>query len=54
VDRIVDELLAASVPPGLGRDKLKSWMTLKGMRTVSNDLMAAVARELKVRQGPFS
>jgi hypothetical protein len=51
VDRIVDDLLAASVPPGLGRDKLKSWMTLKGMTTFKNDLMADVVRELKVRQG---
>lgn len=51
VDRIVDDLLAASVPSGLGRDKLKSWMTLKGMATFNTDLMAAVARELRVRQG---
>jgi hypothetical protein len=51
VDRIVDDLLAASVPPGLGRDKLKSWMTLKQIPTVKNDLMADVVRELKVRQG---
>jgi hypothetical protein len=54
VDNIVDELLAANVPANLGRDKLKSWMTLKNMRTVSTDQMAAVVRELKVRQGPFS
>jgi hypothetical protein len=51
VDRIVDDLLAASVPPGLGRDKLKSWMTLKGLPTFGTDLMADVVRELKVRQG---
>lgn len=54
VDRIVDDLLAASVPPGLGRDKLKSWMALKGMSTFKNDLMADVVRELKVRQGGIS
>jgi hypothetical protein len=54
VDRIVDDLLAASVPLGLGRDKLKNWMTLKGMPTAKNDLMAAVAKELKVRQGGIS
>lgn len=50
VDRIVDELVAASVPPGLGRDKLKSWMTLKGLPTFRAVLMADVVRELKVRQ----
>lgn len=50
VDRIVDDLLAASVPPNLGREKLKSWMTLKGIPTFGNDLMASVVRELKVRQ----
>jgi hypothetical protein len=45
VDRIVDDLMAASVPPGLGRDKLKSWMTLKGLPTFGTDLMADVVRE---------
>ncbi|WP_433730933.1 AAA family ATPase [Actinoplanes sp. CA-051413] len=50
VDRIVDDLLAASVPPGLGRDKLKSWMTLKGLPTFRASLMADVVRELKARE----
>lgn len=50
VDRIVDDLLASSVPPNLGRDKLKSWMTLMGRPTFNNALMADVVRELKVRQ----
>lgn len=50
VDRIVDELLAASVPPGLGRDKLKSWMTLKGLTTYRDVLMTDIVRELKARQ----
>lgn len=50
VDRIVDDLLAASVPPNLGRDKLKSWMTLKGLPTHRDALMADVVRELKARQ----
>jgi len=54
VDRIVDGLLAASVPPGLGRDKLKSWMALKGMSTFKNDLMGDVVRELRARQGNLS
>lgn len=54
VDRVVDDLLAASVPPGLGRDKLKSWMTLKGISTFNNALMADVVRELRVRQGGIS
>ncbi|MET0416621.1 MAG: AAA family ATPase [Actinoplanes sp.] len=54
VDRLADDLMAAGVPPGLGRDKLKSWMTLKGMSTAKNDLMAEVVRELKVRQGGIS
>lgn len=51
VDRIVDDLLARNVPANLGRDKLKSWMTLAAMPTFSNALMADVVRELKVRQG---
>lgn len=51
VDRIVDDLLAASVPVGLGRDKLMAWMSLKGMPTFKTSLMAGVVRELKVRQG---
>jgi hypothetical protein len=50
VDRIVDDLLAASVPPGLGRDKLKSWMTLKGLPTHRDALMADVVKALKERQ----
>lgn len=50
VDRIVDDLMAASVPPGLGRDRLKSWMTLKGLPTHRDVLMTDVVRELKVRQ----
>lgn len=54
VDRIVDDLLAASVPLGLGRDRLKSWMTLKGLPTFRASLMADVVRELKVRQGGLS
>ncbi|GAA0529008.1 hypothetical protein GCM10010172_07050 [Paractinoplanes ferrugineus] len=51
VDRIVDDLLSAGVPVGLGRDKLKAWMALKAMSTFSNDVMAAVVKELRVRQG---
>lgn len=54
VDRLVDDLLAAKVPPGYGRDKLKSWMALKNMSTARNDLMTEVVRELKVRQGGIS
>ncbi|MEU4558479.1 AAA family ATPase [Actinoplanes sp. NPDC023936] len=54
VDRIVDDLLAKSVPPNLGRDRLKGWMTLKQIPTFNNALMADVVRELKVRQGDLS
>jgi hypothetical protein len=50
VDRIVDDLIAAGVPPQLGRDRLKSWMTLKGLPTHRDVLMTAIVRELKVRQ----
>ncbi len=50
VDRIVDDLLAAGVPSGLGRDKLKSWMTLKSLPTFRASLMADVVRELKARE----
>ncbi|MFI5895611.1 AAA family ATPase [Actinoplanes sp. NPDC051513] len=50
VDRVVDDLIGASVPAGLGRDKLKSWMALKGLPTFNNALMADVVRELKDRQ----
>lgn len=50
VDRIVDDLLAASVPSNLGRDKLRSWMTLKGLPTFRASLMSDVVRELKERQ----